>query len=401
MILFLMALALQAPASAPRDCRRTAGAAETRGPYCLVVAAEGLGPARHLAVTEGGDVLVGIRGGEGGGVLVLEGPDSTGRYRSRGRFGPSLVTGLALTGRSIFVATQSEVLRYRWNPVARWPAEGVDTVVHELPVFGEHNDKSVAVGPGGALYVGLGSPSNSCQLENRQPRSPGRDPCPELADRAGIWRFDAWGRNQRQADGVRYATGLRNPSALAVEPLTGALHAAVNGRDELASDWGFGSRDADLPAEELFRVEPGADHGWPYCYFDPLGGRKVLAPEYGGDGVMVGRCATAAAPLIAFAAHQVPIAMAFAHLGADTGLLIAFRGRRPNATSQRVRDRVDFVRFADGHPAGDPRTILLPRFGAGGLRPTGVAVDRAGAVLVVSQDLGTLWRLLPVGSRDP
>ena len=55
-----------------------------------------------------------------------------------------------------------------------------------------------------------------------------------------------------------------------------------------------------IPAEELFRIEEGKRYGWPYCYFDGTTSRKVLNPEYGGDGSLVGMCLDRERPLTAY-----------------------------------------------------------------------------------------------------
>ena len=60
------------------------------------------------------------------------------------------------------------------------------------------------------------------------------------------------------------------------------------------------SRNAELPSEEFLKVEEGSNFGWPYCFHDWQQGKRVLNPEYGGDGEMVGRCDEYPPPLIGF-----------------------------------------------------------------------------------------------------
>ena len=60
-----------------------------------------------------------------------------------------------------------------------------------------------------------------------------------------------------------------------------------HGRDDLYRSWPqYFSRwqSAVLPSEEFFRVTEGFDGGWPFYYFDWMQGKKLLNPEYGGDG---------------------------------------------------------------------------------------------------------------------
>jgi glucose/arabinose dehydrogenase len=134
-----------------------------------------------------------------------------------------------------------------------------------------------------------------------------------LTTRAGIWRFSATRTGQRFDPAARYATGIRNAGALAIDPADGALYATQHGRDQLAENWPKlydWKQSAELPAEELLLVVKGGDYGWPYCYYDPQREKLVQAPEYGGDGEKVGECAGKLGPAAAVPAHRAPNALA-------------------------------------------------------------------------------------------
>jgi len=123
--------------------------------------------------------------------------------------------------------------------------------------------------------------------------SPGLDPCSELETRAGLWRFSSKEPRQTQRDGKRVVKGVRNATAIAFDPETKEVWLAVNGRDQLHENWPdifTPAKDVVLPAEEIRKVGDGDDHGWPYGYYDRDTKRMTLAPEYGGDGMVVGRC---------------------------------------------------------------------------------------------------------------
>ena len=145
------------------------------------------------------------------------------------------------------------------------------------------------------LYVDLGSASNSCQLENRVPSSPGHNPCTELRTRGGIWAYDVNKTNQTFSPANRYATGIRNAVGIAIDG-EGKLWSTQHGRDQLAENWSKlykPEQGQNLPAEELLSIDKDADFGWPHCYFDGDQQKLVLAPEYGGDGgKAVGDCGT-------------------------------------------------------------------------------------------------------------
>src|SRR3546814_6698546 len=70
------------------------------------------------------------------------------------------------------------------------------------------------------------------------------------ADRAVIWEVDA-----RTGAHRPYATGLRNPTAMAIQPDSSTLWTVVNERDELGPN---------LVPDYLTSVRQGGFYGWPY-----------------------------------------------------------------------------------------------------------------------------------------
>ena len=381
----------------PASCTRTSGLNLPEG-FCAVVVAENLGRARQLTVLPNGDVLAALTGG--GGVVALRDTDADGRADVRKAFGDEGGTGIGYHDGAVWFAPTSGVLRWRWTLGDLAPRGAPEVIVEGLPTSG-HSAKTFAFLGGDSLIVNIGSETNSCQLDNRSNRSPGRDPCEELAGRAGLWRFSTGRQHQREQDGERFATGLRNAEALAVHPETGKLFAAPHGRDQLAQNWGYSEAlGAELPAEELVQVEPGDDFGWPYCYFDQQQGKKVLSPEYGGDGSTIGRCASKKAPLIGFPGHWAPMAIAFYDgkqfpAKYSGGAFIAFHGSWNRAPLPQQGFRVAFVPFApNGRPSGGYETFATSQKGETGLRASGVAVGPDGSLYIADEASGTVWRVM-------
>jgi glucose/arabinose dehydrogenase len=85
----------------------------------------------------------------------------------------------------------------------------IDAVAHPMHPF--------VIDKQGSRYVDLGSATNSCQVRNRMPRSPGINPCTELETRAGTWRYDANRTTQHFSPSERFATGIRNGEAFAFD----------------------------------------------------------------------------------------------------------------------------------------------------------------------------------------
>jgi glucose/arabinose dehydrogenase len=372
--------------------------------FCATVVAEDLGPVRQLAVSPSGDLYAAISGRSrlfgGGGVAAFRDRDGDGKPEEHASFGPRGGNDVKLHDGYIYLALQDRILRWRLPATALAPTGDPETIVADLPHNGNHTAKSLAFPGGSVMLVNIGSATNSCQQQDRAPRSKGSDPCRELEQRAGIWQFAADRAGQTFADGKRFATGLRNTEALAVQPGTGAVYGAVMGRDQLSDSWGFSPEvNANNPAEELVRVEAGDDFGWPYCYYSNETRKKVLAPEYGGDGRTVGRCAKAKDPLIAFPGHWAPLALTFvtgSALGAkyDGGLFIAFHGSWNRAPMPQAGYRVVFAPFADGHPTGAYETFATGAGGPTSLRASGVAMGKDGALYISADNDEKIWRVV-------
>jgi glucose/arabinose dehydrogenase len=410
---FLAVAALTAVPALAAQMGKPACAADNAGltlqpGFCALVVAESIGSARHLVVLENGDIILGVRGANGG-VRLLRDTTGDGKADLVRAFGPGSGTGIAVGGEFLYFATDDAVVRWRWNPGQLEPSVAGDTVVSGLTNRRSHAAKGIAIGSDGMLYVNIGAPSNSCQVQDRAPESPGQDPCQLLDIAGGIWRFDPKRTGQTQTDGQRYATGLRNAMALAVDPGTGSLFAAQHGRDQLAAHWPKfynEQQSADLPAEEIFRIEAGGDYGWPYCYYDWQRRQKVLQPEYGGDGRTVGRCETAGKPVAAFPGHWAPNGLTFYNsrtfpLKYRGGLFIAFHGSWNRAPQPQQGYKIMFVPMARGVATG-PAEVFADGF-AGAVvtpqgaryRPTGLAVGPDGSLYVTSdQGGGAVFRIV-------
>jgi glucose/arabinose dehydrogenase len=390
------------------------GAVRVPAGWCATRFASGLGRVRHLAASPGGTLYATtFSGGHAAGrVWALRDTTGDGRADARDSLDAPTANGLALRGDTLWLAAWTEVLRWRIPPGRALPDGPPDTVVRGLPAT-EHEARTIAVGADGALYVNVGAPGNACERAYERRDFRGAEPCDELATNAGVWRFDARGRAQAQADGERFATGLRHTMAIALDG-SGALHGVPHGIDHLQTWWpeaGYTDVEAaERPSETLLRLERGGDYGWPHCLHDPALGRWAPAPAYGGrKGGRSARCDALPPPLVAFPAHWAPMALAFHHgRGAPPAWLgaaiVAFHG---SSWHRPLPDRghlVALVRARDGR-LGDTWDTLAaegPRYRRGlrgAFRPSGVAVGADGAVYVADDNNGEIWRIAPRRER--
>jgi glucose/arabinose dehydrogenase len=412
-----------APAVTPA-CAPDNGGITLPAGFCATVFFDSAGGARHLAVAPNGDVFVMLQaaqnrgadesGQKGGGTIVaLRDTNRDGRADTHERFGERGGTGIALAPGWVYADQGPTIVRY---PVAAGqlrPSGAAETIVTGLPMGG-HAAHSIALDGKGTLFVNVGSLTNSCQQKDRGNASPGIDPCVELETRAGVWRYRADQAGQRFSPAERYATGIRNAVAMTIAP-DGQLWVAQHGRDQLFQNWGdrfTAEQSAELPAEELFPVKEGEDFGWPYCYYDPTQAKLVLAPEYGGDGRQVGRCAEKRGPVATFPAHWAPMSVLF-YTGRQLparyrdGVFIAFHGSwnrapRPQGGYQVVfqpmrdgRGAGQFEPFATGFAGGESR--LQP--GQAQHRPVGLATAADGGIYVTDDARGRIWKIVYTGQQ--
>jgi glucose/arabinose dehydrogenase len=382
--------------------------------FGAIVMIDSIGRNRHIAVNPNGDVYIKLeRLKNGKGIMVLR-EDANGKANVISGFGNYVGTGIAFKNGYLYASSDNDVYRYKLNE----RNEVIDTAHPERIITGlinkrQHESKSLAIDNAGNIYVNIGAPSNSCQLQDRAKGSMGIEPCPILDSAAGVWQFKVDKLNQSYAEGVRYCTGTRNIVGLDWNSDVNELYAMQHGRDDLYRMFPqyFDSVDnSELPAEEFLLVKKGSNFGWPYCYFDQRQEKKVLAPEYGGDGKQVGRCESMDRPLIGFPGHWAPNALLF-YTGTmfpekyRHGAFIAFHGSWNRAPLKQAGYNVVFVPMKNGRPSG-PWEVFADGFAGvetikstrdAKHRPCGLAQARDGSLLISDSVKGTVYKIIYTG----
>ena len=262
--------------------------------FCATVFADGIGHARHLVAAPDGVVYVNTWSGSyygnkpphpGGFLVALEDKSGAGRADVIERFGETAQTGgaggtgIGLYKDWLYAEAKDRIIRYALPVGSIVPQGAPETIVSGLPLGGDHPMHPFIIDAHGWMYVDVATATNSCQRQNRQPESPGVNPCTELETRGGIWRYNANQTDQRFSPAARYATGIRNAEGFAIDS-SGRIFVTQQGRDQLHANWpGLyqPSEEATLPAEELLLLKQNEDYGWPECYYDAFAQKLVLA----------------------------------------------------------------------------------------------------------------------------
>ncbi|MEQ6121957.1 c-type cytochrome [Reichenbachiella sp. MALMAid0571] len=389
-----------------------------------VVVVDSLGSARHLAVNNNGDVYVKLRFPDVQGENVgLRDTTNDGKADIIERFGDygkdgSYGTGMRIYQGYLYFSTAGRVMRHKLAPGKLIPEDEAEVMLTDdyrnSKHGASHYAKPITFDDEGHMYIPFGSPGDVCQLENRKPGAPGQDPCPQLEWHAGIWQFDAHKPNQLQKDGYRYATGIRSIVGLDWNHADNTLYAMQHGRDDLNRNWPeyyTPWQSALLPSEEFLRVKDGCDAGWPYYYYDHMQGKKLLNPEYGGDGHKEGNGADYEQPIVGFPGHWAPNDLHF-YQGEQfpehykNGAFIAFHGSTIRSPYSQSGYFIGFVPFEGSKPKnwevfadGFTQVEKIINTTDAGYRPMGIAMGPDGSLYISESEQGKVWRIMYKGDK--
>ena len=376
--------------------------------------ADTIGSARHIAITSNGVVFAKLMypNKAGNSIIRLQDQNKDGvadNIKGWAKYGG---TGIYVKGNRLYASSDNDVYLYQLNE----KDEVVNpltptTIVKGLLAKNQHASKSITLDGQNNIYVNIGAYSNACQEKDRMKGSKGMFPCPILDSAGGIWKFNGNKENQVYGDGERYATGLRNVVGLDWNTQTNSLFVTQHGRDQLNSFYPklYDSvQSAELPAETMYEIHKGDDAGWPYVYYDPYQKKKILSPEYGGDGKKEGG-EKAIDPTVFFPAHMAPNALLF-YTGNQFpekykhGAFIAFHGSWNRAPLPQEGYFVAFVPFKNGKPSGaweifangfagltGDEKVMNPRKAK--TRPCGLAQGPDGSLYVSDDSRGSIFKI--------
>ena len=276
--------------------------------------------------------------------------------------------GLAFHDGYLYVGNTGSIVRYKYAS-GDLKAQGEPEKLMDLPTGG-HSTRNILFNRAGTkMYVAVGSQSNNDAGEDCR--------------RAAILEFNPDGTGFRV-----YASGIRNPVGLALQPGTDTIWTAMNERDNLGDD---------LVPDYATSVRDGGFYGWPYSYIG-----SNYDPRYiGSFPDLVKR---AVVPDVLLPAHAAALGITF-YTGTQfparyrNGGFVALHGSWNRSVASGYK--VVFFPMVNGKPGPieDFLTGFLASDGSNGTpieqwgRPVGVTVARDGALLVSDDSGNRIWKI--------
>lgn len=366
--------------------------------FSTTVVAEGINGARHMAVNRQGGLYIKLsKLKDGKGIIYLKDTDGDGKFDKQTAFADYPGTGIYIKNEYLYASSNDDVYRYKLDKNGEvLNAAKPEKIIAGLVNRNRDNSKSIAVDNNNNIYVNVGSYLSACLIDPPSKKAP--NPCPLLDSLGGIWQFKANKQNQQYKDGFRYATGFKNTVGLDWNSKTNSLFIMEHGRDQLHDlfpEYYTTEQAGLLPAETMYELRKGSKGGWPYVYYDHIQHKKILSPEYGGDGKKTST-EKSLEPVVAFPAHLAPNGLLF-YTGNKfpekyrNGAFIAFHGKSPELQKGYL---LAFVPFKNGKPSGNWE-MFAENFSTDKdmHKPCGLAQAPDGSIYVSDDAKGTIYRI--------
>ena len=388
--------------------------------FTATVVVDSIGPSRHIAVNTNGDIYAKLREPNGSnGNMAIRDTTGNGVADIIQRFGDypndgTFATEMRIHNGYLYFSSEQIIYRQKLYENQLIPEGKPEVILTDHFPKRWHNAKSLAFDKKGNMYVTFSAPTNACEDPNSVGQIKGMNPCPGLEVLGSIWKFDENKLNQSQQDGELYATGVRSMVAISWNDMDNSLYGLQHGRDYLhnhAPQYFSKWDQAVLPAEEFMKIEEGDNFGWPYSYFDHFQNKKLVAPEYGGEGKKEAK--DYKNPIMGLPAHFAPNDLLFYKGDAfperyKNGAFIAFHGSMNRTPYPQAGYIVAFIPFNNGKPigtwevfadgfAGVDTIVTMPD---AKYRPMGLAEGTDGSLYISESKQGKIWRVKFNGDKE-
>ena len=333
--------------------------------------ASGLNNPRVMRVAPNGDIFLAET--SAGDIKVFRGMTPEGKPKQVQVFATGLNTPFGIAfyplgpdPQWVYVANMDSVVRFPYNNGDMTSSAPLQQLV-SLPSGGHHRSRDVQFSADGKkMFVSVGSYENVGE---------GR----EEENRADILEYNSDGSGKRV-----YASGIRNPVGLAINPKTGELWCSVNERDGLGND---------LVPDYITHVQEGGFYGWPWWYTgaheDPrFAGKhpelkdKVIVPD------VILQPHNASLEMTFYEGKQFPADYEGDIFAAEHGSW----NRSPRAGYEVIRVPLHQAGHASGEYEDFLTGFVVDDDNVWG-RPVGVAVAPDGSLLVSDDASGSIWRV--------
>src|SRR5262245_2180593 len=340
--------------------------------FTVSLFADNLQGPRTMLYAPNGDLFVAQS--RTGSVVILRDTNNDGEPDTRSTYAQGLqgVFGMAFQNDYLYLGRTDSIVRYKYKD-GDTQAQGMPEKIVDLPTGGHSTRNIVFSRDGKKMYVAVGSASN--KSDGEEPR------------RAAVNEYNPDGTGQRV-----FASGLRNPVALTLQPNTDTIWVSVNERDTLGDD---------LVPDYITSVKDGGFYGWPYSYIG-----SNYDPEHRGKRPdLVQR---AIVPDVLLPAHAAAVGLTF-YTGTEfpqryqNGAFVGLHGSWNR--SKLSGYRIAFVPFQNGKPSGPVEDFLTGWIIADGNpgstwgRPVSPFVAKDGSLLVSDDGANKIWRVRYTASR--
>ena len=275
----------------------------------------------------------------------------------------------------LYIGNTGSLVRFPYKNGDLKATGAPETLISDIPPMGNHQTRDVVFSKDGKrMFVAVGSADNVSDT-----------PASET-HRANILEYTPEGKFVQI-----YASGIRNPVGLAINPTTGELWCSVNERDNLGDN---------LVPDYVTSVKEHGFYGWPWFYIgqheDPRA--KLPRPEdKTKESVIV--------PDVLVQAHSASLGMTFYD---GTQFPKEYRGdafaAEHGSWNRATKSGHEVIRIplAKGKSNGVQEDFLTGFVTADGTpwgRPVGIATGKDGSLYVTDETSSAIWKVSYTGKK--
>ena len=277
--------------------------------------------------------------------------------------------------RWVYIGNTGSIMRFPYKNGDLKATGAPETLIPDIQPMGFHQTRDVVFSKDGKrMFIAVGSADNVS------------DTAAVETHRANILEYTPEGKFVKI-----YASGIRNPVGLAINPTTGALWCSVNERDNLGDN---------LVPDYITSVKENGFYGWPWFYIGQHVDSRAKLPRPADKTE-----ASVIVPDVLLQPHSASLGMTFYD---GTQFPKEYRGdafaAEHGSWNRAVKSGHEVVRvpLTKGKSSGVYEDFLTGFVTADGTpwgRPSGVAVGKDGSLYVTDDASGSIWKVSYTGNK--